>query len=341
MNWHQSLPFRGLAGAIAVAATFSIGSARADQERNAVEASRPEDWKTRRPPVEASVPLPPVPLLVEQLSSDRFAEREAATRGLARSGAAAIPALKEAVVSDQPEVSIRALSSLEVLWVRAIAQGEDAAASEALVALDELSAVEDRVVRDRVEGVLIAHEPQIVRHSMNEIRRLGGTVRVEPNISRVDPDGSSRPSVNFVIIGRKWSGGEEGLRHVHRVAPKAVYFIYGADLPEEVAKRLEAATGIRADWRGAAHLGVSASGVFPQPGLKGAIVGAAEPGTAAAKGGMLPNDIITEFDGSPIPDWDALIEAIKKTDPGQKVSATVLRQGEPVRLEITMEGWPE
>lgn len=51
---------------------------------------------------------PPVPRLIDQLGSADFAEREAATRALAEAGAPALPALREAAVSPDPEVRRRA-----------------------------------------------------------------------------------------------------------------------------------------------------------------------------------------------------------------------------------------
>lgn len=311
-----------------------------------VEAIRPSNWQILRPAVEAPPALPPVPLLIEHLGSDKFATRAAATRDLSRSGRAAVSALESAALSNQPEVAIRALSALETVWDRAMDSGDASAAGAALVAMDRLSAVEDPVVRDRVEGILISHRGSIAKYAIDEIQRLGGSVRLEPLQSSGIGE-EAHPSVKFVIIGRNWKGGEEGLRHVRRTAPSAgVYFIDGADVPEGAMQRFVAATGIPATQRGASYLGVqgtAAGGVplFPQPGVNGAPVGVVEPKTSAAKGGLLPGDVITKFNGTDIPHWEALVEAIKATDLGQKVSATVIRQGEPLELSITMEGWPE
>lgn len=311
-----------------------------------VEAVRPASWQMLRPPVEAPPALPPVPLLVEQLGSDKFAVRAAATRDLSRSGRAAVAALEEAALSNQPEVAIRALSALENVWDRAMDLGDAAAAGAALVAMDRLSAVEDPVVRNRVEGILISHNASIVEYAISEIQRLGGSVRLESHMSQGIGE-EARPIVKYVIIGQKWTGGEEGLRHVKRVAPSAgVYFIYGTKVPEGTMQRFTAATGIPTTERGLSYLGVSGSTlggipVVPQPGIQGAPVGTVEPNTSAAKGGITPGDIITKFNGTDIPHWEGLVEAIRVTEPGQIVSATVIRQGEPLELSITMEGWPE
>ncbi|MCI0703608.1 MAG: HEAT repeat domain-containing protein, partial [Planctomycetia bacterium] len=55
-----------------------------------------------------ATPPPSVSELITQLGSDQFREREAATAALEKAGASAIPALKEAVKSPDPEVRQRA-----------------------------------------------------------------------------------------------------------------------------------------------------------------------------------------------------------------------------------------
>jgi hypothetical protein len=55
-------------------------------------------------------PGPPITSLIAQLESDQFSEREAATRALEKLGASALPALRAASKSENPEVRGRALA---------------------------------------------------------------------------------------------------------------------------------------------------------------------------------------------------------------------------------------
>ena len=70
------------------------------------------------PKVGRSAPAPSPPVagspaeLVARLGADDFRTREAAVTALERSGAAAIPALRAAMASDDPEVRLRAVTIL-------------------------------------------------------------------------------------------------------------------------------------------------------------------------------------------------------------------------------------
>ncbi|HEX6986249.1 MAG TPA: PDZ domain-containing protein, partial [Planctomycetaceae bacterium] len=310
-----------------------------------VEAARPKGWRQMQRPAEARRPLPPVPLLIERLGSPKFAERAAATRDLARSGAAAVAALREAAQSDRPEVSVRAVTALEDLWLRAMESEDDAAAAAALTALDELSLAGDPALRARVESLLGAYASHIERHAMNELRRLGATFKYNPGVLLDNEDGTMTPSIQHVVIGTKWTGGEEGLRHIRRlrrgVGTLGVYIIRGAELPEGAIDRFQAAVDpreVQVTERGSAYLGVS--GVqLPVRGVEGCLVSGVEPNTPAAKGGVRPDDVIVEFNGKKVADFDQLVEEIKSTVPGQTVDVRVVRQGIPADLKVTMEAW--
>lgn len=303
-----------------------------------VEAARPANWQLRRKPVESPKPLPPVKLLVERLGSPKFAVRAAATRDLGRSGGGAVPALKAAAESEQPEVSIRALSALENVWLRAMEADDDASAGAALSALDALSASEDQVLSARVEAMLASYEALLQKYAINEVRRLGGTVRISREMTDVNNDGSLRPHVQYVVIGLQWTGGEEGLRHVRRVGPGGVFFIKGASVPDGTVERFQAAAGVPVAVRGAAHLGVKGTAA-PIQGIEGVLIESTQPGSAAEKAGLRAGDVIVKFDGQDVQDFEQLVKEIAKTAPGQTIAVTVKRQGEPVELTVTMDEW--
>jgi serine protease Do len=70
-------------------------------------------------------------------------------------------------------------------------------------------------------------------------------------------------------------------------------------------------------------------------------VGQVDPGTAAEKAGLLPNDVITMIQGVEVSDFESLTREIAKAKPGDSVVLKVLRPnpvGQPaVAVELTVK----
>lgn len=319
---------------LALLTTFVCQATFANAE---VEAPRPAHWKQMRPAVEAAQPLPPVPELIAALNSDRYAEREQASRALSRHSIDAVAPLATAAQSAQPEVAIRGLNTLEKLWMRAMRRNDTAVANAALEALDQLSIVEeDAQLRERVAALFAAHETLIFDYDLAQVKRLGGTIRVHEGMGGLEPDGTFRPAIQSVIVGRRWTGGIEGLRHIRRLRPTGdVYFIRGGNLPEDIATTFSAQPPyIRAQTRGASHLGVGAD-----PNTVGCRITSVEPGSSADQAGMRPGDIITSFNNVPVRTFETLVKEIAEVEPETTVPATIQRGEETIELEITMQEW--
>lgn len=88
--------------------------------------------------------------LVQQLDSDKFSERQAASEELAKRGVEAIPALTEAATSDSREVSMRALELLK----RHFDNGDNATKQAAREALQKLADGGQGSVARRAQQVL-------------------------------------------------------------------------------------------------------------------------------------------------------------------------------------------
>jgi serine protease Do len=70
--------------------------------------------------------------------------------------------------------------------------------------------------------------------------------------------------------------------------------------------------------------------------VEGAHVSRVMDNTPAAEAGMQDGDIIVEFNGVKIKDWDSLRDAISKTKVGDKVKVKVKRADKEVELEVTV-----
>lgn len=70
---------------------------------------------------------------------------------------------------------------------------------------------------------------------------------------------------------------------------------------------------------------------------KGALVSQVMPNSPAAKAGLKPGDIITDFDGKPVEQWSRLPPMVGVTPVGKSVPVTVLREGKSKTVEVTIE----
>ena len=69
----------------------------------------------------------------------------------------------------------------------------------------------------------------------------------------------------------------------------------------------------------------------------GAMLSSITPGGPAEKAGLMPGDIITEFNGRPVADSDALVAMVIATKPGTTVPVTVYRKKEKKTLNVTVD----
>ncbi len=79
---------------------------------------------------------------------------------------------------------------------------------------------------------------------------------------------------------------------------------------------------------------------FEEFGLKsriGALVTSVLPNGAAAKAGVEPGDVVTEYNGRPVPNRDDLVKMVVATKPGTSVPMKVLRAKQEKTLSVTVE----
>jgi serine protease Do len=69
---------------------------------------------------------------------------------------------------------------------------------------------------------------------------------------------------------------------------------------------------------------------------KGAVVSTVAQGGPAAKAGLEPGDVVTEFNGRPVNNDRALVEMVVATKPGTTVPVKVIRDGAAKSLNVTV-----
>ena len=91
------------------------------------------------------------------------------------------------------------------------------------------------------------------------------------------------------------------------------------------------------------YLGISLNDVTPDNAhffnlqeASGAIVSQVTPGSPASKGGLHQGDVISQIDGHKIANGSALQVAVSQLTPGTNISLSVLRDGKPVSMNLTV-----
>jgi serine protease Do len=92
--------------------------------------------------------------------------------------------------------------------------------------------------------------------------------------------------------------------------------------------------GIRVDRDGVTKDVAQAMGL---PSASGAMLASVTPGGPAEKAGLMPGDIITEFNGRPVADSEALVNMVVATKPGTSVPVTVYRKKQKKTMNIIVD----
>lgn len=271
--------------------------------------------------------------LVADLESPEFTTRRAAAEQLSRQGARAIAPLLDVARTGSLEASVRAVRALEMIYVTS----QDAETIDAAeIALKDLKVTSPPSVASRSHSVLEANYAVSERRAVAEILKLGG-VPLDNDNRPISTPPSRR--VSTVQIGRNWTGGDAGLKHIERLRELTALRIVGkpenAGLSEEAIVDLLASLpdAIRIN-RGEAKLGVAGRQLDPM-----CIVSDLEPGGAAERAGIRERDVITQFGDKPVDTFDTLVELISHKEPGDKVPVGILRDGRPMTIEVTLHGW--
>jgi hypothetical protein len=288
---------------------------------------------------------------IEQLSADQFAQREAATRSLAAAGRAAIEPLKEAIARGDLEVGSRAVEIL-----REMLAGEDAdAAAAAEQALESLAEGKDVAVASLAEATLDFHTIGLAEAARTKLESLGAVVSEE-----FMPSGQRGL---FLLFNANWMGKSEDLRLLARLRGVARLGLHGVRLDEAslavlgrlrgierlelygtgvddraLAALAEKLPHVRIDVRKGGKLGVAGQAIGA------CVINHVQDGSAAARGGVQPGDIILRIDGEPVASFEALTERVGRRGPGEKIDLEIERGvpgGEPQRFKRTVElgGW--
>ena len=243
---------------------------------------------------------------------------------------------------------VRAVHILSQLGVSDDSQTAEAAR----LALENLSDGPMGAARDRAEAALETLDAREADRALERLKAYGayfGTGRFV----------GEEAVPNHLIVPKKWSGGNDGIKllrfvrdvnyvsihggkisddalpHLQKLKHLSRLELYGTDISEKGFEKLKSALqGVDVDVRGGGLLGVQG-----QPEGADCQITVVRPNLAAAKAGLEPGDIILKCDGKEIDKFSQLLEYIRPKKPGVKVTLTVRRGEMTFEREVVLSEW--
>lgn len=321
------------------AAAFDEAQPQAEPAPSAaVEPATPAE-----PAAEAApAPDPRVAEAIKKLDDDRYAVRQAAQRELSEMGAPALELTAKTAAEGSLESSTRAVNVL-LDWVDSKDPQLGVAALEVVAGLAKRP-MEAAMARDRLA---------ILREAIaiEAIRSLGGIVENDRSFGAGFVAGGNAPKQ--IVLSDDWKGGIEGLKHIADVRSATTLSLWSAPLDDAALPPLGAFSNLRrielyglsltpelvdevrkklpntmVEVRGGARLGIR--GIDSIEVL---------PNSPAAKAGIMPHDVVTEFAGVEVKLFEDLTAQISKCKPGDTVPIKVRRGEQIVDLKVTFDRW--
>lgn len=181
-----------------------------------------------------------------------------------------------------------------------------------------------------VDGLMNESEKQAIV----ELTKLGAEVVFKSPAN----DPKAAKVLSYVLIDKNWKGGDEGLNQIEDLPKLATLYIMGN--PKISDERLEELKKLMPDlaikYRSTVVLGISPSN-FPE--IHGCLIVLVKAESPAAKAGLTVGDVIKQFDGKMVRDFDDVVKELSRKEPDDEVSLTVLRQGKEIRVKVKLGGW--
>ena len=304
----------------------------------------------------------PTPAQIEQwigdLDSDLFDTREHAQEALYTAGLAVLDPVAKVANEGSLESSTSALNIL-LDW------SEKAKDTDLrIAALKKVQKLSGRPKESLLAGALLDNAKE--EAALTKVIALGGRCAIDTQ-SRTPPIRLAGGVVHplQITIDKHWRGGLDGLRDLKDLRRMVTLSFHSADFGAEILPVLKSLKQLRRielygmaidktmaekwdleiDYARIDHRGGAKLGIRGNQGA-GARVMEVVPGTAAAKAGLKPRDLITHIDGTAVANFEELTRFIGNScRAGQKVELIVKRQevrGQlpaDKRIEVTFDRW--
>ncbi len=300
---------------------------------------------------------------IEQLRSPEFFVRQRSIETLQAVNAEQIGLLSQAIqASTENEVARRCVDLLERRYATGDRDSEVVRqASEAL----EAAAKSDRwFVAEATQDSLDRHWKRRVEIALLELQKMGAGMSPkipeklwESNREYSGPFNRQSPIDDDhlkIFIDEHWKADAKGFELLRRLVPLvsqdfmtgqsrlSVVLINGhTQQPEEEAELKAIFGDIRVTSRGAVCLGIVSQG--QDANRSGVEVGLVQRDSSAFRAEIRAGDLLLKFNGTPLKDFEELVEKLKAFRPGDEVMFQVRRVSErtPFDVKVKLQGWYE
>jgi hypothetical protein len=271
---------------------------------------------------------------IQQLSSPKFAEREAASNQLKVIGTAGIPELIKAAQGSNPEVTARAIEVLSFFYD----SPEVSVSLAADRALEQLLNDGPPAAAQRTEQAFAFElAPSRRRNAIAAIQELGGILVPTPFLDSetnlpAEQNLEDADSIQHAILGKNWKGNLSSMKYLERLRPelRIVYITSDAPVkPGDLELYKNALPQMVVEPRGG-YLGIS-SGTSLNP--EQCEVDRIASNSPAQHAGLKARDRLIHIDGLPIRGFISLTTSLLKRKSGETVLLDVLRESDEPGIE--------
>ena len=156
----------------------------------------------------------------------------------------------------------------------------------------------------------------------------------------INPGNSGGPLVNVrgqvvgintaILSGNSGPGGEGSFLGIGYAIPSNTV----KHVMEDLIKTGKVSRGYLGVYVGDLSPGLAKE--FQVPDTSGALVQSVESTGPSAKAGLKNGDVVRKYNGQTVPDAGALTAMVTQTDPGTTVTLSILRDGKPMDLKVTL-----
>ncbi len=285
---------------------------------------------------------------IDQLGADQYADRESASSQLATMGIIAIEQLVQAARGNDSEVAARAVDALRAM----LRQDDSQLSNKAEAALESIAEQGNLAVAQQAEVALDFFDAAQAVSARKKLEELGALFS-DTGLSGLRLE-----------IAEDWKGDSRSLKLVTRLQKVVHLSLFGLQLTEKDAVTLGRLRGIeRLDLYG---VGLSDAaiqqlkqrlketeidirkggklGIAGMPLQGQCVIAGIQPGSSAEKAGLLPQDVITEINGTVISDFGACTRIIGEHRPGEEISMVIERikpdgSAGQFRKVVVLGGW--
>jgi serine protease Do len=145
----------------------------------------------------------------------------------------------------------------------------------------------------------------------------------------INPGNSGGPLINL-------KGEVIGINTAINPRANTIGFAVPINMAKQILPQLKTKGSVTRGWLGVViqHITPDLTEALELKDDKGALVSKVMPDGPAAKAGVEHGDVIVEFDGTPIEDWNELPRVVAATPVGKKVKMTIVRDGKRKTLKV-------